>query len=81
MVVIGAEPTRPTALALVAQEGDRWILTLAGYAGRHPPADPDGFLAFARDLAPAHVFAAIAGADPLDDIRAHPVPSQPAAAV
>ena len=46
-------------MALFAQEHDRWILTLAGYAGHHPPTDPDGFLAFARSVAPPHVFAAI----------------------
>ena len=44
LVLIGTEPNRPTAMALFAQEGDRWILTLAGYAHHHPPADPDGFL-------------------------------------
>ena len=75
LVGIGAEPARPTTLFLVAQEAGRWILSLGGYAGHHPPADPDGFLAFARDVAPAHVFAAIAGADPLDDIRAHRFPA------
>jgi len=73
--LIGPEPARPAALALFAQEGDRWILTLAGYAGHHPPTDPDGFLAFARGLAPPRVFAAIAGADPLDDIRGHRFPA------
>ena len=46
-----------------------------GYAGDHPPADPERFLAFARGVAPAHVFAAIADADPLDDIRAHRFPA------
>jgi len=75
LVLIGPEPARPAALALFAQEGDRWILTLAGYAGHHPPTDPDGFLAFARGLAPPRVFAAIAGADPLDDIRGHRFPA------
>ena len=75
LVVIGAEPARPTVLFLAAQEGGRWILTLAGYAGHHPPTDPDGFLAFACGIAPAHVSAAIAGADPLDDIRAHRFPA------
>ena len=50
-------------------------MTLAGYAGHHPPTDPDGFLAFARGIAPAHVSAAIADADPLDDIRAHRFPA------
>jgi hypothetical protein len=70
LILIGPQPGRPTALALFAQEDDRWILTLAGYAGNHPPTDPDGFLAFARGRAPPHVFAAIGSADPLDDIRA-----------
>jgi 2-polyprenyl-6-methoxyphenol hydroxylase-like FAD-dependent oxidoreductase len=74
-VLVNAEPARPTILALMAQEGDRWILTLAGYGGHHPPTDPDGFLAFARRVAPPHVFAAIAEADPLDDIRAHRFPA------
>lgn len=75
LVVIAAEAARPTALTLLAQEDDRWILTLAGYTGHHPPTDTDGFLAFARSIAPAHVFAAIAGADPLDDIRTHRFPA------
>ena len=55
--------------------GDRWILTLAGYAGHHPPVDEDGFLAFARSVAPPHVFAAIRDAEPLDEIRAHRFPA------
>jgi len=74
LVLIGPEPARPAALALFAQEDDRWILTLAGYAGHHP-TDPGGFLAFARALAPPQVSAAIAGAGPLDDIRAHRFPA------
>jgi 2-polyprenyl-6-methoxyphenol hydroxylase-like FAD-dependent oxidoreductase len=75
LILIGTEPSRPTALALFAQEDNRWILTLAGYAGHHPPTDEDGFLAFARSVAPPHVFAAIAAASPVDDIRAHRFPA------
>jgi 2-polyprenyl-6-methoxyphenol hydroxylase-like FAD-dependent oxidoreductase len=75
LILIGAETNRPTAMALFAQEDDRWILTLVGYAGHHPPADPDGFLAFAQSLAPAHVFAAIRSAQPLSAIRAHRFPA------
>lgn len=72
LVIIGAEPTAPPAgMALFIQEGDRWILTLAGYAGHHPPTDEDGFLAFARAVAPPHIFAALRDAEPLSDIRAH----------
>ena len=75
LILIGAEPARPTALALFAQENDRWIVGLAGYAGHHPPTDPDGFLAATRSIAPPHVYAAIAAADPLDDIRTHRFPA------
>jgi 2-polyprenyl-6-methoxyphenol hydroxylase-like FAD-dependent oxidoreductase len=75
VVLIGPVPGRPTALALFAQEGDRWILTLAGYADHHPSADDDGFLAFAQRLAPEHVFAAIRDAEPLGEIRAHRFPA------
>jgi 2-polyprenyl-6-methoxyphenol hydroxylase-like FAD-dependent oxidoreductase len=75
LILIGAEPARPAGLALFAQEDDRWTLSLAGYAGHHPPADPDGFLAAARSIAPPHVYAAIAAADPLDDIRTHRFPA------
>ncbi len=75
LVLIGAQPRRPAAMALFAQEGDRWILTLAGYAGHHPPTDEDGFLAFAQSVAPPHVFAAIRDAEPLDEIRAHRFPA------
>jgi 2-polyprenyl-6-methoxyphenol hydroxylase-like FAD-dependent oxidoreductase len=73
LILIGSELARPAALALFTQEHDRGILTLAGYAA--PPTDPDAFLAFARSLAPPHVFAAIAAADPLDDTRAHRCPA------
>jgi 2-polyprenyl-6-methoxyphenol hydroxylase-like FAD-dependent oxidoreductase len=75
LILIGTEPRRPTAMALFTQEDNRWILTLAGYAGHHPPADPDGFLAFARNIAPPHIIAAIRDAEPLSDIRAHRFPA------
>ncbi len=76
LVGISSEPAAPpTGMALFAQEGDRWILTLAGYAGHHPPADEEGFLAFARSVAPPHIFAAICDAEPLTEIRAHRFPA------
>ena len=61
-------------MALAVQEDNRWILTLAGYAGHHPPTDQDGFAAFAQRLAPADVFAAISDAE-LSEICAHRFPA------
>jgi hypothetical protein len=61
-VAIGAEPDRPTGLVLVAEEQDRWVLTLIGYDPNHPPADPEAFLAFAENVAPPDVFDAVCDA-------------------
>jgi 2-polyprenyl-6-methoxyphenol hydroxylase-like FAD-dependent oxidoreductase len=68
LVGVGAEPRRPTGLAMFAEEQDRWILTVFGYQGHHPPSDPDAFLGFVEHLAPPDVFAAVRDAQPLDDI-------------
>jgi 2-polyprenyl-6-methoxyphenol hydroxylase-like FAD-dependent oxidoreductase len=74
-VAIGAEPDRPTGLVLFAEEQDRWVLTLIGYNRHHPPTDPEGFLAFAENVAPPDVFAAIRDAEPLDDIVTNRFPA------
>jgi 2-polyprenyl-6-methoxyphenol hydroxylase-like FAD-dependent oxidoreductase len=75
MVAIGAEPGRPTGFVLLAQEGDRWILTVIGYDGHHPPTDPEDFLAFVETVAPPDVLAAIRDAEPLDGIVAYRFPA------
>jgi 2-polyprenyl-6-methoxyphenol hydroxylase-like FAD-dependent oxidoreductase len=60
-------PQHPRAGALLMQEGDRWIVTLAGMLGDYPPTDPDGFLDFARSLRFPDIHEAIWDAEPLDD--------------
>ncbi|WP_239334220.1 NAD(P)/FAD-dependent oxidoreductase [Frankia sp. CiP3] len=54
----------------VALEGERWQITLAGMLGDHPPADPDGFEAFARTLPVPDIHDLISSAHALTD----PVP-------
>jgi 2-polyprenyl-6-methoxyphenol hydroxylase-like FAD-dependent oxidoreductase len=75
VVSVGAEPGRPTGFVLFAQEDDRWILTVIGYDGHHPPTDPEGFLTFVETVAPPDVLAAIRDAEPLDDIVAYRFPA------
>ncbi|WP_445183030.1 FAD-dependent oxidoreductase [Pseudonocardia sp. Cha107L01] len=75
MVIIGAVPARPTTLFLLAEEDDRWTLTLGGYGGHHPPTDPRGFLQFAQEIAPPHIFAAIRDAELLDELVPHRFPA------
>ena len=66
-VLDAATPQHPRSGALQVLEGDRWMLTLAGILGDHPPTDPDGFLAFARSLRFPDIYEAVRDAEPLDD--------------
>lgn len=46
-LVVSPTPAVPRGCALLAQEDDRWILTMAGFGGDRPPADLAGFAEFA----------------------------------
>jgi 2-polyprenyl-6-methoxyphenol hydroxylase-like FAD-dependent oxidoreductase len=61
--------------ALMPVEGDRWLCTLGGWAGDHPPIDPHGYLAFARSLAAPDIYQVISKAEPLSDAVPHRFPS------
>ena len=63
----GPTPTCPRGGALARIEGDRWVVTLFGLLGHHPPTDPAGFEAFAGSLTFPDVHDAIRSGEPLDD--------------
>jgi 2-polyprenyl-6-methoxyphenol hydroxylase-like FAD-dependent oxidoreductase len=67
--LVSASPTCPRGGVLLAQEGDRWICTLAGFFGDRPPVDPDGFEAYAGTLLSPLLQEVISSAVPLDDPR------------
>lgn len=75
VVIVGARPGRPTGLTFLEHAADRWMLTLIGYGGHHPPTDPDAFLEFAGRLLPPAVLAAVREAEPLDQPVAHRFPA------
>jgi 2-polyprenyl-6-methoxyphenol hydroxylase-like FAD-dependent oxidoreductase len=66
----GPTPACPRGGALARIEGDRWIVTLFGLLGHHPPTDPEGFVDFAGSLPFPDLVQAIRSGEPLDD----PVP-------
>ena len=66
-ILDAATPQLPRTGALQRLEDDRWLLTLAGILGDHPPTDPDGFLEFARTLRFPDIYEAVRNAEPLDD--------------
>jgi 2-polyprenyl-6-methoxyphenol hydroxylase-like FAD-dependent oxidoreductase len=69
-VVVAATVDRPRGGALLAMEDDRWIVTLNGYLGQRPPADPDEFVAFAAGLPAPDIFEVISDAEPLGEVLA-----------
>jgi 2-polyprenyl-6-methoxyphenol hydroxylase-like FAD-dependent oxidoreductase len=75
LVLVGAQPGRPTNLALFAYENDEWLWTVAGYRGHHPPTDLEGRLEFARPMAPAGVLAALRDAERLSEVSTHRFPA------
>jgi 2-polyprenyl-6-methoxyphenol hydroxylase-like FAD-dependent oxidoreductase len=74
-VLVGATPARPVGVAILRQEHDTWILTVQGFAGHHPPADPDEWLETAARLTPPPLAAAVRGAEPVTDLSAHRFPA------
>ncbi len=66
-VVVTLSPERKRGAVMLAQEGERWTLTLIGFAGDAPPRDEEGFLAFAGSLAASEIYEVIRDAEPLSD--------------
>ena len=66
-VLQAATPEHPRTGGLQLLEGDRWMVTLGGILGDHPPTDPDGFLEFARSLRFPDIYETVRDAEPLDE--------------
>jgi 2-polyprenyl-6-methoxyphenol hydroxylase-like FAD-dependent oxidoreductase len=66
VIVVPTPPSRRGAV-LQAIEDDRYILTLFGLLGDHPPLDADGFRRFAESLPAADMRAFLAQAEPLSE--------------
>ena len=72
---VSPSPAQRRACGVLAQEGDRWIVTLIGYFGDQPPADDAGFRDFARSLPTPEVAELLKHAMPLDEIRTFAFPA------
>lgn len=68
MAVYGGPPDARRAGVVFPIEGERWIVTLSGCLGDHPPGDEAGFLEFARGLDRPDLYEAIRDARPLSAI-------------
>jgi 2-polyprenyl-6-methoxyphenol hydroxylase-like FAD-dependent oxidoreductase len=75
LIVAPKAPQQKRGGVLLAQEGDRWIITLIGMVGDVPPTDEPGFLEFARSLPTPDLFDVISQAEPLTEVTPHKYPS------
>ena len=69
--VQSAPPERKHGAILFRVEGNRWLVTLTGGGGDHPPSDEAGFLEFVRRLPVSTIYDAIRDAEPLTPIKTH----------
>lgn len=60
-------PNLTRASAMLALEGDRWLVTVAGYFGDAPPTDDAGFLEFTRSLPAQEIYEMVRNAEPLTE--------------
>ncbi|WP_337867456.1 FAD-dependent monooxygenase [Meiothermus sp.] len=73
-VVIARSRVSPRGAALIAQEGDRWILSIGGYADDHPPTDLAGFSAYANSLPSPEIQAIVQRGELIGQIQSFKYP-------
>lgn len=66
-VIIPPTPEGKRAGAMLAQEGDRWTVTLISYFGNYAPAELEGFIEFARNLSAPYIYEVIRQAEPISE--------------
>lgn len=67
LVLHAGTPAAPRMGAFAPLEDGRWIVSLGGILGDHPPTDLAGFTAFAASLTFADIADALRDAEPADD--------------
>ncbi len=65
-VIVASAGNRRGGVAL-AQEGDRWLVTLASRGGAQPPSELPAYIEWARSLEAPDIYRLIRHASPLDD--------------
>jgi 2-polyprenyl-6-methoxyphenol hydroxylase-like FAD-dependent oxidoreductase len=68
-------PERSRGGYMLPNEGNRWVLTLSGRLGERPPAEPDGFIDYARRLETQTIYNVIKRAERLGGFERYANPS------
>jgi 2-polyprenyl-6-methoxyphenol hydroxylase-like FAD-dependent oxidoreductase len=64
-VIIPPTPAGKRGGVMLAQEGDRWTVTLVAHFGNYAPEDLAGFIEFARTIPAPYIYEVIRNAEPL----------------
>ena len=67
-LIVNPQPPAKRGATIVPLEGGRWLVTLFGMHGDHPPIDDAGFLSYAQQLPIPDAYHAIHDAEPISDI-------------
>lgn len=74
LLVYPEPPHETRAGFLFPVEGGRWLVTLVGYVGDHPPTDEEGFEQFMRGLPSPEFAEAVAAASPITPVSRYRFP-------
>jgi 2-polyprenyl-6-methoxyphenol hydroxylase-like FAD-dependent oxidoreductase len=74
-IVFLATPPDKRLSVMLAQDGDRWVVTIGGYLGDHAPTDYQGFLESARRLPAPHIYNVIKDGELLSGPVAYKFPA------
>ncbi|MCE7989041.1 MAG: FAD-binding monooxygenase [Caldilinea sp. CFX5] len=75
LLMIASDPPHGKRTGLIFPiEGDRWICTLGGWAGDHPPLEEEAFMAFAQSLPAPDLHNMLQRLEPISDIIPHKFP-------
>ena len=66
-VIIPPTPKGKRGGVMLAQEGDRWTVTLIGHFGQAAPLDLDGFVEYARTLPAPYIYAVVRASEPVSE--------------
>jgi 2-polyprenyl-6-methoxyphenol hydroxylase-like FAD-dependent oxidoreductase len=67
MLYVVAQPPAKRGGLILPMEGNRWMCTVVGSHGDHPPTDFAGYLAFAKTLPAPDLYEALRTAEPLTE--------------
>jgi len=67
MLYVVAQPPAKRGGLILPMEGNRWMCTVVGSHGDHPPTDLAGYLAFAKTLPAPDIYEALRNAEPLTE--------------